>query len=114
MIFSLQRAHCVNSQTELGHTPLLWAAKRGKCGVVELLISKGANVDAKDHKGRTPLAWAVYGGYGKPVHVKCAEILIQNGADVNAVDEDGLTPLSYPTVGNKDITEMLIKHGAHK
>lgn len=39
-------------------TPLFWAAATGKVAVAELLIRKGADVNAKDGKGRTPLTVA--------------------------------------------------------
>ncbi len=38
-----------------GATPLLWAAWGGHKEIVELLISKGADVNAKDDGGDTPL-----------------------------------------------------------
>ena len=40
-------------------TPLHYAAKFGKKKTAELLISKGADVNAKDRWGRTPLDCAI-------------------------------------------------------
>ena len=40
-------------------TPLHHAASIGYKEIVELLIANGADVNAKDHNGETPLDWAV-------------------------------------------------------
>ena len=50
---------------EIG-TPLHWAANAGRIDVVERLLSKGADVNAKDDKdGWTPLHWAAGRGTGR-------------------------------------------------
>ncbi len=36
------------------YTPLHWAARRGYRKLARMLISKGANIEAKDIKGKTP------------------------------------------------------------
>ena len=40
-------------------TPLHEAAKAGRTEVAELLIAEGANVNAKNKNGDTPLDWAI-------------------------------------------------------
>lgn len=75
--------------------------------LAELLISKGANVNAAGHKGWTPLASAAYSGYKD-----LAELLISKGANVNAVDKKGRTPLDLANYSHhKDLADLLIKHG---
>ena len=53
----------MNAKTLSGRTPLGWAALRGHKGIVELLIEKGAVVDAMieggHYKGHTPLDMAI-------------------------------------------------------
>ena len=94
--------------TETGWTPLMWAAYKGHTDVCELLISKGADVNAKSNDGWTPLMYAALKG-----HKDVCELLISKGADVNAKDKDGGTPLMYAALkGHKDVCELLISKGA--
>ena len=77
--------------------------------IAELLIINGANVNAKDVGGRTPLLSAIRNG-----HKEVAELLVIKGADVNAKDDDGLSPLwSALKVGKKEIAKLLITKGAN-
>ena len=79
----------------------------GRKDIVELLIAKGADVNAKfDDDGSTPLHLAAWKG-----HFETAELLIAAGADVNAKMEDGDTPLDLAK-GHPEIAELLRKHGA--
>ena len=45
----------VNTEDDDGYSPLHYAAMNGLEEIAKLLITKGANVNAKDGKGRTPL-----------------------------------------------------------
>ena len=69
---------------------------------VELLIAKGADVNARTGNGFTPLHW---GSDNKEI----AELLIAEGADVNAKDYDSETPLDW--VIDSEIADLLRKHG---
>ena len=60
---------------------LLETAEEGDTEEVKLLIEKGADVDAKDWKGRTALMGAALKG-----HTETVKLLIEKGADVNARD----------------------------
>ena len=48
----------VNAKSERRRTPLHSAAREGHKEVIELLIAKGADVNAKDDDGATPLDMA--------------------------------------------------------
>ena len=87
-----------------GSTPLHIAATKE---VVELLIAKGADVNAKDKYDMTPLHPAAGRG-----HKEVVELLIAKGADVNARDEDGDTPLDWADRRNQTATTALLReHG---
>ena len=45
----------MNATHNGGGTPLHWAARKGHQEIVELLIANGANVNAQDEDGGTPL-----------------------------------------------------------
>ena len=93
----------VNEKDDLQMTPLLYADTKE---IAELLIAKGADVDAMDMQGMTPLNMAASAG-----HAGIAELLISKGANVNAKDNHGLTPLHRAET--KEITELLIANGAY-
>lgn len=62
----------------------------GRKNIGEKLIKAGADVNAKDFRGDTPLNIAMgFGSFG----IDFADILIKNGADLNAKDGNGNTPL---------------------
>ena len=85
------------------------AAYRGHAGVVELLISEGVNVNAKDKGAETALHKAAVAGQNEMVELPIAE-----GADVNAqaMRGGGMTPLDMAIHLNKTETaDILRKHG---
>ncbi|MEO6458503.1 MAG: ankyrin repeat domain-containing protein [Chloroflexia bacterium] len=61
---------------------LIAAAERGDVEAVKRLLTRGAPVEARDERGRTPLIAAAY-----PNHLDVADVLIEAGADVNAKDD---------------------------
>ncbi len=69
-------------------TPLHQAVQAGDIDKVRILISEGADVNARTNSGKMPLHKAVWGG-GEDV----ARLLVANGADVNAKSKSGKTPL---------------------
>ena len=89
-------------------TPLHDAAASGNRQAVELLLAKGAFVDAMDNQdgGRTPLFWADKGDI--------AELLLSRGANVNAVSHGGETALYSAACNglNRELAESLLSHGA--
>ena len=80
--------------------------------MVDLLLSKQANLTTTDASGDSPLAVAAAGG-----DLGIAEALLAKGADVNArntgKEHPGWTPLHWAVEGNhKEMVALLLKHKA--
>jgi ankyrin repeat protein len=91
-------AGCGESPNELLHQAVI----DGNIEAVKQHIATGADVNAKDENGVTPLHWTET--------EEIAELLIAKGADVNVKDKRGFTPLH--NADNKEIAELLIANGA--
>jgi hypothetical protein len=73
-----------------------WACEFGRTDVVDFLVERGMEVDAKlRHHGQTGLHWAAVGG-----HRDTVSVLLKRGATVDAKDETwGNTPLGWALYG---------------
>merc|ERR1712087_116789 len=73
-------------------TPLGSAAENGFRDMVATLLSAGAQVEAAEEDGRTPLWLAC-----QHSHVGTAKLLLQNGADASTKDAQGVSVLEAAT-----------------
>ncbi len=110
-----------------GQTALMWASARRHPEMMQLLISKGADVNARsidrdyqrhvtaegrpkslDSGGFTPLLYAA-----RENCVACVEVLLKNKADIDLPDPDGVSPLLVAIMNaNWDLAKQLIAAGA--
>ncbi|MCE5341198.1 MAG: ankyrin repeat domain-containing protein [Planctomycetaceae bacterium] len=91
-----------------GKLPLHLAVMGNHQDTAEMLISKGADVNAKDSDGNTPLHLAASNG-SPPM----CEFLIGKGANLNAKNMKGRTPLDLASAnGHRQTAELLISKGA--
>lgn len=102
-----------------GDTALHVAAAARQTRIVKELISRGADVRAKNRRGAEPLHYAVDGGPGSPVwnpneQTTIIVELIGAGADPNAFDKSGVAPL-HRAVRNRCAAAVrsLIEGGAN-
>jgi ankyrin repeat protein/mono/diheme cytochrome c family protein len=85
---------------------LLTAIRDGDVHAVRKLIEDGADVNACDAEGNTPLILAsFYAGPG------CLALLLEGGADANAANEAGATPLIRAATSYEK-TRLLVDAGA--
>ncbi len=121
---------------DIGWTLLHWASGNGKVDLSNLLLEKGADVNAKDFHGHTPLHWTASGttessvgllGLGlfpltgwyrstraeSPSRLLVVRLLVDHGADVNARDDEENTPLLWAALmGFTEVAEFFLAKGA--
>ena len=73
-----------------GKTMIQHATETGRTGVIDILMQRGANVDAPDNNGMTPLMSASLRGFTKMV-----QFLVGRGANIEVQDKTGMTPLMH-------------------
>ena len=79
---------------------------------VAKLIELGANVNAKDMLGATPLFFCVMKSRN-PATMKIAKFLLDNGAEVNTTNRLGETALLQPVMMKRfDCVDFLMRNGA--
>jgi ankyrin repeat protein len=96
-------AEMVRTLLDLGHdpdlggivVPLAEASQQGDAAIVELLLARGADVNAKGEEGETALMWAASRG-----KLDLVKRLIEAGAKVFQRDLDGEDVLDYALKGN--------------
>ena len=77
--------------------------------VARLLLDRGADINARNIWGSTPLHASTFMG-----RIEVVRVLLERGADVGAVDKQGRTPFSLAKkYGYDEIMKLLSEHGAY-
>ena len=125
----------VDFRTDMGETPLLWAARFGNLDVARLLLDHGASINVQKRLERTPLIAAIANlqtisepqvqtaePRGKPLgsiaqapkHEDVARLLISSGADTDLRTSSGRVALYYAAGnGSREIVKLLLSHNAN-
>jgi ankyrin repeat protein len=123
---------------------IIFAAAGGDAGVIEALLGAGADIEARDATGMTPLLTAANMGHAEVVRLLIASgankeageyqqglraihlaaimgrdavvsELLRAGADKDALDSDGSSALHYAaTDGHDRVVELLLAAGANR
>ena len=124
----LDRGATIDAKEKFGgQTALMWASARRHPEMMQFLISRGADVNARstdrdyqrhvtaegrpkslDSGGFTPLLYAARENCGA-----CVDVLLKNKADIDLPDPDGVSPLLLAIMNaNWDLAKQLILAGA--
>src|SRR5579871_4113587 len=97
----------VNTKDQRESTPLMYAAAYGSLDAMKLLISAGADVNAKNAFDATALMWCAN-------DLAKVRLLTGKGANVNARSKQGRTPLTIAASGdgNLEVVKLLVEKGA--
>ena len=91
-----------------GETLLHYAAMLSSAAIVEKLLRRGADMDARDRTGKTPLHYAAERGNAGNV-----EALILGGAKIHVCNRDGSYPLRAAAKrGRYGVVKALLEYGA--
>jgi uncharacterized protein len=94
----------VNETDPDGRTALMWAAQWTTGDIVELLIVKGAKVNARTQQGYTALMFALCVSRADNVRV-----LLRHGERVNVTNDRGETPLRMAMEAYGSERDMIVR-----
>ena len=96
------------TDSNLGRTALMWAARLGRADVVRTLIASRSNVNVNDKVGLTPLMLAARCG-----HTEVVRVLIGARADLSATDCEGSDSLLFAVENqHSEVVRELLVAGA--
>jgi ankyrin repeat protein len=99
----IQKGADVSIKAQGGLQPIHAAVgSYGSLEMVDYLLESGANIDAEDDEGRTPIFYAVV-----DYNMEAISHLGEKGANVNHRDHAGMTPAHYAVQDEWDGIEML-------
>jgi ankyrin repeat protein len=98
----------IGTRNVLNDMPLHEAAQQSHQALVELLLKKGADVNATGNQDYTPLHYAA-----QEDAPELALLLIRHGADIEKRTRQGATPLQLACRTAPRVADVLIQHGAN-
>ena len=103
----------VNKQDKVNDTPLHLAIRRNQPRLARILLENGADANAENNEGMTPLQILSESNTEDEGNVLNLAQLLKYGAEVNRRDKANDTPLHLAIRGNMSrLSGILLKHGA--
>lgn len=93
-----------------GVTPLMLVAQDPKR--LQLMLSRGANVNAQDEKGLATLHRALEKSDQLPERLASIALLLSHGADPNLQNKEHVRALNLVLAEDHEIIDLLVAHGA--
>jgi ankyrin repeat protein len=107
-VFARAKGQDLNSRGKGGETVLHVAASKGLLESARALIQAGADPNAVDDSGATPLTSGIRNGVGIPMF----RLLLESGSDPNKVPKGDWTPLHMAVGwGKADLVELVLAKG---
>ena len=104
-----------NALSSTYYSLLIVAARRGRASIIDLLLSRGADIDATDDNGRTAV-YEMLNHFNAHRSLPALRLLLSRGPDVNLALHSGFagrTPLHNAAGGGHfDGVRMLLRAGA--
>ena len=105
---ALQMSGCRARGAHLDLSAMHIATEEGSIETIQFLLDSGADINAKDRHGDTPLHQAAVEG-----NVEICKILLKNQANINAINKQNRTPLYQACIyKHKETAHLLIESGA--
>lgn len=100
----------VDKKDHQGHTALMMATRYDQGNIIKILLENGANPNATDGDGWTPLMFACVGD----AEAETIHMLSESGADLNLKNKDGRTALMETADrGYIAVVQALLECGAN-
>ncbi|CAK9292326.1 unnamed protein product [Gordionus sp. m RMFG-2023] len=84
-VYNMINTKTIRINEELrGRQPLHYAADYGQAEIIKFLLNQGADINAKDSYGITPILAAIWEG-----HIPVVQLLLEKGADKTVLSPEG-------------------------
>lgn len=104
----VQRGTDMEARDDLGYSPMVLAAFKGRTLSLRILLGAGANARAQDRKRNTALMFAAQSG-----DLEAIKLLLAAGADVAVRGQSGYTALKVAHLCSQhEAAKLLAAHGA--